>query len=237
MDHARPFRMHFSARVGALFALALALCWQPAAAQVPIRVAAPNGTESYAPLIDAVYATLGYTPVYTFMPLERALVEANAGKNFDAHIGVVPSMMANYPNLVQTTEPVTVLFIQAWIRKGAHITIKTALDLRRHKIGMLRGSKATETFARDFHIDAQLANSGDSLAAMLAADRFDVVLVASAFKQARLNEVAVLAAPNLAHFDAFHLFNKSHADLVPRWDQALKSMKADGRFQTLSQKK
>jgi ABC-type amino acid transport substrate-binding protein len=216
-----------------LLLLSLSLTSRLATAQALIRIGAATGTEAYTPLVKAIYAEMGYQAVISFMPAERSFAVVNAGIDFDAHFGAAAVLLERYPNLVQTREPLAILLAQAWIRKGSPIVIRTPSDLKRHKVGMIRGAKLTEALAAKLQLEVQLANSLDSLARMLAAGRFDVAIVPSSANRAALDEVGTLIAPKLARSEAFHLFHRKRADLVAPWDVIIKAMKADGRYQAL----
>lgn len=210
-----------------------ALLAQVAMAQPIMRVAAPAGAEFYFPRISGIYTAMGYKAIITALPPERAYMEANAGRDYDAHAGAVTERLDNYPNLVKTHESFGTIDIQAWVKKGSSITIQSVQDLHRYRVGHVRGAKSTENMLASLKIHAQTASSIDQLANMLDAGRFDIALLPHVMLEPPIKDVGTLVAPKLASLPAFHWFHKKHADLVGKWDSTLKAMKADGRFAAL----
>lgn len=220
-------------RAFVLFVAFLSCCdW--VMAQTVMHVAAPAGTELYFPLIKEIYAEMGYSVAISILPAERALKEADSGKEYGAHVGITLALLGNYPNLVATKESLIDLNVQGWVKKGADMVIRTPDDLKRYRVGLVRGSKAAEAMVAAFKLEGvQTANSGESLAKMLDAGRFDVALMPSVVSSPRLQMVATLAAPQLTSAPVFHVLNKKNAVLVSKFDAVLLVMKKDGRLARL----
>ncbi len=216
------------------FSLALLMAAQFITAQTPIKVSAPPGTEAYFPLVTAVYAEMGFKAEITVVPAERAFTDTNSGI-YDAQIGAATSLLAAYPNLIATKEPLLEMYIQAWVKKGSPIAIASLEDLKKYKIGSMRGAKATENLITSLKLDAQttLTDTPESLAKMLDGARFEVGLIVSAVAAPLLASTCTVANPKLVSVLTFHVYNKKNAALVPKFDATIKAMKADGRYQKL----
>jgi polar amino acid transport system substrate-binding protein len=205
----------------------------PTFAQAPYRIVYNEATASLVPLMRAVYAELGMTPVFEQLPSERALVEANAGR-FDADLMRVEGVEKSYPQLLCTNEPIRRTELYAYVRRGASFSIKAADDLRLHSLGLTRGSKLAEEFLTARGWQATAANSADSLFKMLTVDRFEVALVTSTQLLAHSGLVpdnVERAGPVLSSSHSYHVLHRHNAELAPRIDAVLKAMKADGRLQ------
>lgn len=214
--------------------VALLGCCQWVAAQTVMHIAAPAGSEPFFPLVTEIYAEMGYKAVIAVMPPERALIAANEGKEFGAHVGTTLALLCSYPNLVATKEPAIDLSVQGWVKKGSSVVIKTPDDLKKYRVGLIRGAKSAEALAAALKLDGvQTANSVESLAKMLDAGRFDVALMPSTAAAEQLKMVGTVAAPRLNSVHAFHVLHKKNADLVSKFDAVLLAMKKDGRLARL----
>lgn len=213
----------------------LAWCVQCVLAQPVFRIAYNEATAPLVPLVKAVYAELGMAPVFELLPSERALVEVNAGR-YDADLVRVEGVEKMFPNLVRSEEFIRRTELYAYARRGAGTAFKTVDELARHRLGFTRGSKLAGEFLQARGWQAAEANSVDSLFKMLALGRFDIALVTSTQllpQNAALREGAERAGPVLMTSYSYHLLNRKHQDLVPRFDAVLRAMRADGRMARL----
>lgn len=204
----------------------------PARAQAPYRISYNEATAPLLPLVRAVYAELGITPLFELLPSERAIVEANAGR-FDADLMRVEGVEKMYPNLLCTEEPIRRTELYAYVKRGSPLAVKSVDDLRPRALGFTRGSKLAEEFVQARGWQAVAANSADSLIKMLAVDRFEVALITSTQllpQNGLVLEGVERVGPTLASSYSYHVLHRRNADLVPRFDAVLKAMKADGRF-------
>lgn len=202
-----------------------------AVAQPGYQVAYNDTTAPLIPLVKAMYAAIGVQATFELVPSERAIALTNSG-HFDADLSRVEEALVHYPNLVRTNEPIKRTDLYAYARKGSGIQLTQVSELKQYSVALIRGSKLAEQFARQEGIRAYPANSAASFHKMLAAGRFDIALISSTQLQAQaeqINAIAERVGPVLAHSQSYHVLNKSHADLAPKLDAALKAMKADGR--------
>jgi ABC-type amino acid transport substrate-binding protein len=190
--------------------------------------------ETTAPLVSmvqAIYAEMGIRPVFKLVPSERA-IEVTSSGGYDADLSRVEGTESMYPDLVRSREPLKITELYAFARKGSGITIRHADDLKQRKLGFVRGSKLVEEFLQESGLQAQAANQAGSFYSMLSGGRFEIALVTStqllSQSQDQMANVERVGPVLMSRF-SYHVFNKKHAELVPRFDAVLRAMKADGR--------
>ncbi len=208
-------------------------------AQAPYLIAYNEASATMIPLVQAVYSELGISVVFELVPSERALHDANRGV-YDADVSRVSGMLAAYPDLIYCLEPMSIVELLPYVRKGDSLRIESAEQLQRYRVGLGRGSKLAEGFVASAGITPVLANNLESLTNMLTAGRFDVALITTTQLSSQgkaLASVAEQAGPALLSRPALHVLNRRNTELIPRFDAVLRKMKADGRLAALLQKK
>jgi polar amino acid transport system substrate-binding protein len=206
-----------------------------AAPPLPFRVAYDEATAPLLPLVQAVYLEIGIRPVFELLPSERGIAGANRGV-YDADISRVAGQLEAYTQLMYTSEALKKTDLLPFVLRGSAIRVSGQADLRRYKVGILRGSKFAEGFARSAGLTVDLAPHPDSLLKKLELGRYEVALLTSSqwtAQSERINALAEPAGAALASSYSFHVLNKKHADLAPKFDAALRAMKADGRWARL----
>lgn len=201
-------------------------------AQAAYRIAYNETTAPLVPLLRAVYAEVGITPQFELLPSERAIALTNSG-HFDADLSRVDEALKNYPNLVRTSEALKSTELYAYARKGSGLTLTNPAELKQHTVAVIRGSKLAEDYGQTEGLAIYQANSVESLYKMLAAGRFEVVLITSTQLRTQLQplqQVAERTGPVLARSHSYHVLNRRHRDLIPKLDAVLKAMKRDGRM-------
>lgn len=195
-------------------------------------VAYDEVTEPLVPLVREVYAELGMSPQFVRVPSERAVQEADRGY-YDADLSRAGGTLGNYPNLLYTHEPIKRTELYAYVDQHTNLTLNQLEELKQLRVGLLRGAKFAEMFAAQQGLQVIAANSVDALFAMLAAGRFDLVLITNTqlASQAQ-NYTAQIrrVGPLLSTSQSFHVLNRKHAELIPRFDAVLKAMREDGRL-------
>jgi ABC-type amino acid transport substrate-binding protein len=218
--------------------LALCLTWPVQAQPQPqpkFRVAYDEATAPLVPVMKAAYAEIGIQPEFVLAPAERALLGASEG-SYDADLSRVAGSLGAYPKLMFTREPIKKTELLPYVRIGSQIRIQSVVDLRRYKVGLMRGAKFAESYVSKTGLSVQTAPHPASFLKMLEAGRFDVALLTStqlSSQQAMINLVAIQAGPALATAYSYHVLNVRHAALAEKLDAALRSMKADGRLSVL----
>ncbi|WP_018150352.1 substrate-binding periplasmic protein [Leeia oryzae] len=217
-------------RTGLLILLA---CGMVNAASEPVyKIAYNETTAPMVPLVKAIYAEMGITPVFELVPSERAISDTNMGV-YDADLSRVEGVVMVYPNLRRTNEPLRMTELYAYVKNTSRIVISTSGDVALYSVGVLEGSKLSEEYVRQAHITPDVSFSADTFYKKLMANRFDIGLFTSTqllTQRALLAQGARRVGPVLMSSPSFHILNQKHADLIPAFDAALKKMKMDGRY-------
>lgn len=203
-----------------------------ASAQTPFVVAHSETTAALIPLVKEVYSRIGISAKFVLVPSERAIKGANSG-HYDADMSRVAGSLVNYPNLLFTEESLFEAELYAYAKQSAHLSISKAGDLTSHTVGLVRGSKLAELFVAELGLVPQVANSAASFYAMLDKGRFEIALITSTQLLTQPQSIpsnVVRVGPVIERRKAFHVINKMHKDLIPKFDEALKAVKSDVRF-------
>ncbi|MGE5453075.1 MAG: substrate-binding periplasmic protein [Acidobacteriota bacterium] len=215
------------------------VAWPALAAEPsPYIVAYNETTAPMLPLVKALYAEIGMHPTFVLVPSERAITETNRGV-YDADLSRVPFAMELYPNVIHTREPLKKTELFAYVKQDAALSVSRPEDVKGHTLGMLRGSKLSEDFARRQGVTPVVSNGSESFYQMLAAGRFEIALVTSTqllSPSDRMMTQAKRVGPVLTSTHSYHILNKRHADLVPQLDAGIRAMRADGRLARLLQR-
>lgn len=213
----------------------LLCCSVPAFAETTLKVGVSKESRQYEPLIAAIYQEIGLVAQFIVLPAERSLRSVDSGA-VDADIGRVVGAARAYPNAMETHESVLDLQLLAVVRSDFAAATLTAADLRRYRVGYLHGFKLAEGVMQSLDMTASQTNSMASLLQMLVRERFDVALITSATPLSQYPEYAgqltTLAQP-LVTSRVVHVMNKKWVDYIPKFDAAVKRMKADGRIARL----
>lgn len=201
-------------------------------AQAPLRMVCAEGSasEAFIPLVRAVYADLDMVIEIELMPPERALQETNKG-HYCGDVGRADIQIEMYPNLLKTSEPLGTMRLVPWVMPESAFIIQSPEDLKGRTVGYVRGLKMAESFCQAPGIDAVEINSFDALIKMLQAGRIDIILSACPSTCESLKQVALPLPVTLVQHDSFHLLNREYAALGVRFDDALRTMKANGRYE------
>ena len=202
-------------------------------AQPVLKVATAEGHEQLFPLVTAIYAELGYKAEITVLPAERSLLAVNSGE-YDAELVRAKGVLGPYPNLLATSEPILTVHLQAWGRKDSGVQNGGEGSLKDYKIGLMAGIKIAETYVAVRGLRATVGTDLKSLAKMLDLGMVDLVLLPDTFVSRTWGGTYKILGPSLLTTVSFHIFNRKHQDLAGQWDQILRAMKADGRFQQLT---
>lgn len=201
-------------------------------AQPILKISEAEGNNIFENLITTIYTELGYDIEVISVPAERGLVNVNFGF-YDADMARVSGVISEYPNLMETAEPIIEGYLQFWVKNDSKIVITSPKDLDKHKIGLIIGMKRAENYIANIDIEPVKVTTMEQLHLMLMANRIDVALVPSTAITPDFSEGLYAVEPELQLFRGFHILHRKHADLAPRFDAILRDMKADGRYQML----
>ena len=227
-----------------LFFVFLCLAGQASARSAPLMLntfdSAPFSTPDQRGFLDLLYRELFARLEIAFeiqiLPAERALQNANAGID-DGEICRVAGLDSIYPNLVQTTEPVTQYEMVAFSREH-DFSVSGPESLMPYDLGIVTGWKILERSTQR-NPSRIMVDSTDQLFRMLDQGRVEIVLIErlvgmETLNRLRIKGVRILSPPFLAG-DWFLYLHKKHQALVPRIDAELRKMKQDGSYERIRQ--
>jgi polar amino acid transport system substrate-binding protein len=167
------------------------------------------------------------------LPVERALVNANAGIE-DGDLYRAAGFEKDYPELVQVPQPLLDQDFVAVARR-ADVQVRGWPDLARYHVAYVTGNKILE---RQLQGLANVTSVRDNalLLGLLAADRADVVLINRwvGLLAARQAGVAVrVQEPALLRVPMYMYLHRRHEALVPQLATALADVRRDGTWQRL----
>lgn len=204
-------------------------------AQQAVKVSTNEATQRFNPMVAAVYKEIGLAPTFVPLPPERGLKSLESGE-VDADLGRIMGGTAGYQNMVETKEPMFEVSLNAAVAKDFKGGEVGLANLKTFKVGLMRGTKLAEGIAAKMGIEATVANTLPQLFQMLGAGRIDVVLLLSATPLSNFPEftsTVVVQGKPLMEAKSVHVFGTKLAAYAPKFDAAVKAMKADGRWAKL----
>jgi polar amino acid transport system substrate-binding protein len=184
-------------------------------------------------LAQEVFGRIGVDATVLRLPVERALVNANAGIE-DGDMFRAAGFEKDYPNLVQVPEKVLDFdFIADTIR--ADLQVHDWSDLAPYSVGHVTGWKILERRVTTA-LQVTTVRALDQLFPLLATRRADVLLL-DRWQGLWLAREAGLAVrqltPPLARADVFICLHRRHEALVAPLAVALAAAKRDGTWQAI----
>lgn len=185
-------------------------------------------------IVPEVMSRIGHTAEFTHNPAERSLRLADDGQ-VDGEGMRVRGLSAVYPNLIESSEPIFVTDFVTFQKRGKP-QISSWEDLAGLTVGFIRGWKIIEKHEQSFGMAVPLTQP-PQIFAMLAEDRLDVGIFTRTGGEflLGLSEGTNVVASDvpLEVQELVMYFHKSHADLVPAFDAAMREMKEDGSYSDL----
>lgn len=196
-------------------------------------ISAPGHIGFLDALAQEVFGRIGVDATLLGLPMERALVNANAGIE-DGDMFRAAGFEKDYPNLVQVPEKVLDFdFVAFAIRPD--VRVQNWGDLARYSVAYVTGVKIFERqVGAAPHVTTVRAL--DQLFPLLATGRADVVLLGrwQGLWLAREAGLAVrLFEPPLARAEMFIYLHRRHEALVAPLAAALAAAKRDGTWQRI----
>lgn len=198
----------------------------------------PRSTEEGAGFQDLVikeaFRRIGLEIRVVHLPSERALINANEGID-DGDFVRISGIEQRYPNLVMVKEKICDFEFAAFTNRE-DIAINDWQSLQPYHVGIITGWKILEANIVGTRTLTKVT-SPEALFKLLMGKRVEVVVFDllqgnALLKEQGLKGVKALS-PLLAQRDMYLYLNKRHAELVPRLEEALRQMKADGAQQHL----
>lgn len=184
--------------------------------------------------IKEIYARSGLAVEIRYLPTLRDISDADANV-VDATLARTPIATRDYPNLVQVPYPIFHMsIIAAAVKPG--VKIQTWADLKRVKVGMMRGSRTPFLMAEEHAVDIHLFNTWKSGIAMLQEGRFDAILGTESLIRAavwRMGMTEIHFSRPLFESYSYHYLNKAHKGLAESLARSIQSMLEDGTSRKL----
>ena len=159
-----------------------------------------------------------------------------AAKAVDGEMMRIFSYGMMNPGLTRVPTPYYALETTVFVRRGADVVVNSANDLQKYKLVVVRGVQHTRDIT-DGLPNVEVVNGSKEMMAFLAAGRADIALAnridgLSVLKAERIDDVRPLLT--LAKHELYIYLNGNRKELVPRLDDAIRSMRASGELETLA---
>ncbi len=217
------------------FASALALLMFPLCAQCADLVIGEGNTaisDISEQIVIRVYEKIGLKVEIVHVPLERQLSMANVG-SFDGTGARQSGLEKAYPNLVMVPTPLIASEPMMVFTKDKTFEVKGWESVRPYKIGTIFGFKATGYAPEG--LDVETASTIEQAFQKLDAGRTDVVIAAHTTGLAGLHKTGLksirMLQPPITTLSLYAYLNKKNSELLPKLDQAIKSLTASGEIQ------
>lgn len=186
-------------------------------------------------LITDIYKKAGMSATAVPVPGVRANAMALSGEK-DGEAGRIGAYYLKNPSLIKVEPSHYYLSSSAFAKKDKGIVIKSKEDLKKYKVGIVRGIAHGEAATEGMQ-GVQLAASYEQLYKMLDGDRIDVVVDEGIsgpilLKKMGLNNT-IGHVGEIARLDLYHSLNPSKKDWAPKISATIKAMKDSGELDKL----
>lgn len=219
--------------------LILFLLWLPATAAEPYTVGlpCPDKVRCQLPEAEAVYREIyervGLEVQFIYRPGLREMCDAN-DMVIDGCGARSLVAISGYPNLLPVNESLVELEYLALTRTDTHVA--GLEDLKGRKVAVLRSDVYATNMMEKAGCETVFVNSTKNGMDMLLEHRIEALISDTATNMVleksipweRINVSAPLSAVKL-----YHAINRQHALLIPKLEQAIRSMKSDGTLKQL----
>jgi polar amino acid transport system substrate-binding protein len=215
--------------------LGLALCTVGAvgAAQNLNLARNENATEQAiaASLLTDIYKRAGLTASIAPLPGARANAMTLSGEK-DGEVARIQAYATRNPSLTKVEPAYYHLTTTAFARADSGIVIASRDDLKKYKVGYVRGIAHAEA-ATEGVPNVQVVDSYDQLYLMLEAGRLEVIIDAGAngpyvVKKLKLKNIRV--AGGLARLELFNILGPANKHLAPKIGSTIKALADSGEL-------
>jgi len=217
-----------------LCALATGSRAQTADALIIAAVGKTGGSGVAARLLTDIYRQAGLVLRVEVLPAPRASLMTLTGQ-MDGDLVRIQNYAQNHPQLVRIDPAYYRVSVKAYSMPDRYVNVRTRDDLQHYSLGAIRGMPYAAELS-DKHPALTLTQNPVQMFRMLQAGRVDAVLSSTLAAQsaiATLQIKAVLASPELAHFELHHYLHARHKELVPRIAEVIRKMKMSGELERL----
>lgn len=188
-----------------------------------------------AELVSRFYQKIGVEISVTPMPGKRAEMEAAAGRKDGEVMRVWEYGLVN-PTLIRVPTPFYSVKTMAFVHRQRKVAVASLEDLAGYRLAKVRGVRHTSLVTQGMERVLNVSN-GLQLMKALHVGRVDVALtdrLDGFLSSSELGTGTLVAIEQpLASFALYHYVHESQADLVPKIDRVIRSMKASGELQRL----
>ncbi|MGE4422052.1 MAG: substrate-binding periplasmic protein [Pseudodesulfovibrio sp.] len=181
-----------------------------------------------AAVLKAAYARLGILVVFRDYPARRGLAEANAG-GADGEVARMGGLAGELPNLIQVKPSIATVQGVA-VTCDPDLAVRSRDDLVGLRIGVHPGIRLSEKLVHG--LDHVVEGRWEQLFRMLYIDRLDVIIAFDGIERTQAGRPGAerlrVIRPARWRIPLYHYLNRRHADLVPRIEAVLETMRADG---------
>jgi polar amino acid transport system substrate-binding protein len=196
-------------------------------------VSAPGKPGFVEEVARAAFSRIGLDLTVVPLPIERALINANAGIE-DGDLFRAAGFEKDYPNLVQVPQPLMEQEFVAFVRRP-DIEVRDRSDLERYSVAHITGQKVIERYLKDIK-NVTTVRDHEQLAALLASGRADVIInnrwVGLLVAQKAGVAVRVIEPP-LLRTPMYVYLHRRHEAFVAPLAAALAETRQDGTWQRL----
>lgn len=195
----------------------------------------PDGTGFEDRIVAEAFRRIGLAVRLVMLPSERSLRNADAGVDDGVYVRVA-GLESRYPGLVMVPEPVSSFVFTAFTRDRS-LRVAGWTDLGPLSVAIVTGWKIVEDNTRGVRALTSVRDE-EAVLTLLAQGRVDVAVAGlhagrDIVRRLGLKGVQALSPP-LAVRPMYIYLNRRHAALVPRLDEALRRMRADGSLERLT---
>ena len=195
--------------------------------------AADDGSGFYDKLVPVLFERMGMKGTVSWLPSERALLNANNGVD-DGNIARVKGLEKKYSNLVRVPEPVVGFEFMGYSNQK-DITLTNWDSVKQYRVGIIRGWKIYEKNLKGSKA-LLVARNPEQLFSMLKHGRVDLVMYdrwQAQYWMKKLDySVPALEKP-ITSKNMFIYMHKKNEHLVPKMVDTLRAMKEDGSYQKI----
>jgi polar amino acid transport system substrate-binding protein len=184
-----------------------------------------------------IYKRAGFKAVVQPMPAARATAADLAGE-VDGEVGRIQAYADKNTSLLKVDPAYYFLTTTAFVKDGKGIKITSKDDLKKYKVGIIRGVAHT-TVATAGHPALEVVGDADQLYKMLEAGRIDVALdsgVNGPFMVKKLGLSGIVEAGTVARLDLFLILNPAKKDLEAKLAGVVSGLKASGELDKMARK-
>lgn len=187
----------------------------------------------YDKLVPVLFERMGIRGSVSWLPSERALLNANSGID-DGNIARVAGIEKKYPNLIRVPEQIVDFTFMGYSHRK-DIKLTDWNSVKQFRVGIIRGWKIYEKNLAGSK-ELLMARSPEQLFSLLKHKRVDLVMYDRWQAQYWMKKLAysVPALDNpITSKNMFIYMHKKHAKLVPFIAATLRAMKKDGTYQRI----